>query len=140
MHDTLVRMVNDYGEQRKVTNMPAKWRSLIATWEDTNSSEMWKFFAVVTQMGIDKCPSVKKYFFWRSEYNTPWFGSMFSRDRFELIYHSMLHACELDAEKVQKILEPFRLDLQVQFRKMRKDYNKLISKKQRLFKEEGVTD
>ena len=32
--------------------------------------------------------------------------------------------------------EPFRLDLQVQFRKRRKDYNKLISKKRRLFKDE----
>ena len=32
--------------------------------------------------------------------------------------------------------EPFRLDLKVQFRKMRKYYNQLISKKRRFFKDE----
>ena len=107
VEETLVRMVNEYGAMRKQQNMPAKRRSLIARWEDTNKSEMRKFVAVVIQMGIDKRPSINKYWSGSAQYSTPWFRSMFARERFELLYHtSMLHASELNAEKIQKIL-PF---------------------------------
>ena len=102
VEETLVRMVNEYGAMRKQQNLPAKRRSLIARWEDTNKSEMRKFVAVVIQMGIDKRPSIKKYWSGSAQYSTPWFRSMFARERFELLYHSMLHASELNAEKIRR--------------------------------------
>ena len=104
--DELVSMVNEYGGRKKQMNMPSRRRSLFAKWTDISAAEMMKFLAVTIQMGIDKRPSVKKYWSVKEQYHTPWFNSVFARERFELLYHSMLHAAPVSAEKTQKIL-PF---------------------------------
>ena len=88
-------------------NMPSRRRSLLAKWTDTSTAEMMKFLAVTIQMGIDKRPSVKKYWSVKEQYYTPWFNSVLARERFELLYHSMLHAAPVSAEKTQKIFAIF---------------------------------
>ena len=70
--------------------------------------ELLKFLAVITAMGIDKRPCLEDYWSLDSYKYTPWYGEQFSRNRFEMIYSSMMHASNVEdeIEKKDKI-EPF---------------------------------
>ena len=57
-------------------------------------------------MGIDKRAAVRDYFSSTPSQFTPWYHQMFDRERFEVIYHTMLHVGEPDATGKTKI-EPF---------------------------------
>ena len=57
-------------------------------------------------MGINKRPSVQDYFSTDDILYTLFFSEMFERDRFLLLFFSMLHCGEPDAEGKNKI-EPF---------------------------------
>jgi hypothetical protein len=49
-------------------------------------------------MGLNKRPLVKDYWSTFPSYHSPWFNQIFPRDRFEAIYHTMMHASEIEAE------------------------------------------
>ncbi|XP_005102686.2 piggyBac transposable element-derived protein 4 [Aplysia californica] len=114
--EELCKNINDYGNQRcEARAATATERSVYKKWRKITPGELFKFFAVIIAMGITKKPSVSDY--WNTDLShmaTPWFRQIFRRDRFQHIFHTMLHACELDAQGKAKI-EPFVSSLLVQF-------------------------
>ena len=109
--DDLIIAINDYAKIQVQKNTPARRRSIYASWVPITNYELIKFIGVVQAMGIDKRPAIRDYFSpKRPSLYTPWFHQMFTRERFESIYHTMLHVCEPDAVGKNKI-EPFLDDL-----------------------------
>ncbi|KAK3770822.1 hypothetical protein RRG08_036423 [Elysia crispata] len=87
----LLNTINNYAEQRQQRNNPPKKRSLIAKWEPLTLFELYKFIAVTITMGIIDMPTVK----------------LFTRDRFELIFHAMLHVGSTAQAEGKDKIEPF---------------------------------
>ena len=60
--------------------------------------------AVLIAVGITKKPSIK--YNWSTDVvdETPWYKSMFTRERFEAIYHSMLHASEVGSQEKEHFI------------------------------------
>ncbi|XP_033113704.1 uncharacterized protein LOC117114216 [Anneissia japonica] len=106
IQDDVIRMINEFAEYRKRINNPPKRRSVYNTWKPIDRHELLKFLAVLIAMGLNKKPSIKEYWSMFPPYYNPWYHKMFSRDRFEVIYHTMLHASDIDALSKDKI-EPF---------------------------------
>jgi Transposase IS4 len=102
--DKLVLSINDYAAYRIEYNTPARRRCIFRDWKPVTSYELYKFFAVTAMMGID--PFIRDYWSIHQGLYTPWYSKMFQRERFEAMYHSFLHACEVDAENKCKI-KPF---------------------------------
>ena len=101
--DDMIRMINEFGEYKKLINNPPKRRSVYNTWKPIDRHELLKFLAVLIAMGLNKKTSIKDY--WTTfppQYN-PWYHKMFPRERFEAIYHTMLHASDIDAQSKDKI-------------------------------------
>ena len=104
--DYLVDMINSFAEYRISISLPAKKRSMFYNWQPVDKYEMLKFIAVLVAMGLDKRPSVKDYWTEFPSFYCNWYHQLFRRERFEHIYHSMMHASEVDAVSKEKI-EPF---------------------------------
>ena len=62
--------------------------------------------ALLIAMGLDKRPHISDYWSTDEMKRTPWYSSMFSRERFQTIYQTMLHVSPSNSEKKEKI-EPF---------------------------------
>ena len=81
----LMSDINSYGELRVQKNSPARKRSRFGVWKPTTESEMYKYLAVVTAMGIDKRPHIRDYWATQDAFlDTPWYNRMFPRERFEV--------------------------------------------------------
>ncbi|GFN77996.1 PiggyBac transposable element-derived protein 4 [Plakobranchus ocellatus] len=104
--ETLTRTTNDFAKVQVQKNTPARKRSRFLTWVNTTCSEMLKLFAVVIMMGVDPRPSIRDYWASHPGLLTPWYATMFARERFEAIYQTMVHAGESQATGKAKI-EPF---------------------------------
>ncbi|XP_005091357.1 piggyBac transposable element-derived protein 4 [Aplysia californica] len=103
----IVTFINDYAEKRiaeKSGNFSP--RSVFARWKKITVKEFDKFMAVLILIGLDRRPAISDYWSMSPEFCTAWYHSMFPRQRFQDIYHSMLHAGDKDAEGKDKI-EPF---------------------------------
>ena len=110
----LANCINDYAQAKIALNLPARKRSMYYRWTPVTISEMYKLMAVLIAMGITKKPSIKHYWSTDAVHETQWYKSMFTRERFEAIYHSMLHASEVGSEEKEKI-EPFLNSLVANF-------------------------
>ncbi|XP_067948848.1 piggyBac transposable element-derived protein 4-like [Watersipora subatra] len=104
--DELVQNINDYVTEKLAMNRPAKRRSRFNEWTPVNKENILKLMAVLIAMGITQKPRMRDYWTSGAVHQTPWYGSMFSRDRFEAIYSTMLHASEVGSQGKAKI-EPF---------------------------------
>ena len=104
--DYIITSINDFANLQVQKNTPAQKRSRYATWVPITKHEFLKFLAVLTNMGIGKRVAVRDYFSSTPNQFTPWYRQMFDRERFEVIYHTMLHFGEPDATGKSKI-EPF---------------------------------
>ncbi|XP_005113519.1 piggyBac transposable element-derived protein 4-like, partial [Aplysia californica] len=102
--EDLVKSTNEYAEKRCMPHRPSiRKRSVYHTWEKVSEYEMVKFFCVLIAMGLEVRPSVRDY--WSTEeimYNA-FYHTMFRRERFESIYHTMLHCSDPDSENKHKI-------------------------------------
>lgn len=106
IQDDMIRMINEFAEYKKRINNPPRRRSVYNTWKPIDRHELLKFLAVLVAMGLNKKPSIKDYWSTFAPQYNPWYHEMFPRDRFEAIYHTMLHASDIDAQSKDKI-EPF---------------------------------
>ena len=88
--------------------------SRLRQWNPIGRSELLRFLAVVINIGMDDKPKIEDYWSTKAEKSSPWFGTVFSRNTFQLIFHTMLHAAAPDAEGKAKI-EPFVVDLLTQY-------------------------
>lgn len=104
--DKLVQSINEYAAVKIQMNTPARRRSIYNDWKEVSKYEIYKFLAVTTMMGVNHRPAVRDYWSTHPGLHTKWYSEMFQRERFEKIYHSFLHAGEVDAERKHKI-EPF---------------------------------
>lgn len=104
--DDLIGNINDYAEKRIQMNTPLQRFSTFAKWQPLDRTIFFRFLAVLIAMGLTPKHDIKDYFSTKSFKVTPWFRQMFSRTSFLLIYQSMLHAADRDAQGAFKI-EPF---------------------------------
>ena len=116
IQEKLIVYINDYAAHKLVGAFPATRGSRFAKWYPITRYELLKFLAVVISMGINKRPSIEDYWSLDDTMYTPWYGEQFSRNRFEMIYSTMLHATtvEDEIEKKDKI-EPFLNSLLTKF-------------------------
>ena len=90
--DEMIRLINEYAQHKISVNNPPKRRSVYSNWIPISKPELYKFFAVLFAMGLDKRPALKDYWSTYPTYYTPWYGQVFPRDRFLAIYHlSLIH-------------------------------------------------
>jgi hypothetical protein len=101
----IVSMMNEYGATKRQMNNPPTEHSRYDSWEPINAAEFYKFLAVIIQMGIDHQPQISDY--WSTEpTNTEFYRKLFSRNRFQAIYHFMLHVATSSAQGKEKF-EPY---------------------------------
>ena len=111
----LLESVNSFARKKVTMNTPPQMRSVYGRWVDITPHELDKFISVLIMMGIDRRPEIVDYWSMAPEFYTPWYHSMFARDRFQDIFHTMLHAGDEEAEGKDKI-EPFMNLLLTKFR------------------------
>lgn len=110
----LIETINNYAAEKVARNLPARRRSLYYSWKPVTKSEIYKLLAVLIAMGITRKPTIRRYWSTDCVNETRWYSSMFTRERFEAIYYTMLHASEVGAESKEKI-EPFLNSLVANF-------------------------
>ena len=110
----MVDMINAYAALKIQINTPARRRSLFHDWKDVTLGELYKFFAVLISMSLDKRPGIKDYWSTSEHFHTSFYGQLFLRERFESIYFSMLHVGEPNSPGCEKI-EPFMKNLISEF-------------------------
>ncbi|KAI8764698.1 piggyBac transposable element-derived protein 4 [Biomphalaria glabrata] len=64
------------------------------------------FFAAINAMGINQRPALNDFFSTIDLFYTPFFGEFFNRDRFLILFSTMVHSGEANAEGKNKV-EPF---------------------------------
>ena len=115
--DSLVKSINDYARTKIQQNTPLTKASRFHLWPgDMTRADFLKFLAVVISIGINNKPAIPSYWGTSDMERNSWYSSMFSRNVFQLLWHSMLHVCEPDSQGNSKI-EPFVNDLLTVFRR-----------------------
>ena len=104
--DSLNSCISDYAAKKLSQPEHLKNRSRLHQWEPIGHSEMYKFLSTLVAMSVMPKPRISEYWSTKPYLLTPFFGQMFSRNRFQLIYNTMLHVSEPDSEGQSKI-EPF---------------------------------
>ena len=112
--DNLIANVNSYAQQKLKMNTPRRKYSTYSKWTPLDRNIFMKFLATLINMGLDPKHSIKDFWSTKTHRSSPWFGSIFSRTKFLLIYQSMLHAAGADAQGKCKI-EPFINELVASF-------------------------
>ena len=72
--------------------MPAKSRSILATWKPVQHSEFLRYFAITTVVGLQPKPKIRDYL---------------QRERFEAIHQTVLHVSNVYAKKPKEKIEPY---------------------------------
>lgn len=116
VNETLTNSINAYAIKRTMENTPARKRSVFGRWRDITNDELHKFISVLIYMGMYKAPAIADYWSVSAECYIPWIHHVFNRERFQDIYHTMLHCGDEAAEGKYKI-EPFMNLLLCKFRK-----------------------
>ena len=116
VQEKLVTMINDFAQSKLQQNTPHQEHSRYANWSDLTRYELLKMIAMLIIMGIDRRPKLSDYWSLDSLFYTPVFHEVFSHNRFQLLYFTMLHAGAIgdDNSKKSKI-EPFLNLLLVKF-------------------------
>ena len=94
----LVTEINRYATE-KIGNTPElKRRSRLRAWKNTDIKEFYTFIGILLNMGIVRLLSIQSY--WSTDWktNVPFFPNAMNRDRFLLLYHTMLHVCSTDPD------------------------------------------
>ena len=104
--DKFKNSVNEFANQKVQMNTPARKYSVYSSWEPITDSEIYKFLAVLIQMGLDSKPQIRDYWDTSDKGYSKWYSQMFDRNRFQSIFHTMLHCSDEGAEGKEKV-EPF---------------------------------
>ncbi|CAG5114854.1 unnamed protein product, partial [Candidula unifasciata] len=112
--DSLVENINLYAVEKIKKNIPLRKRSTLSEWQPTTREICFHFLSVVIAMGITPKHDIKDYWSTMNHKFTPWFEVMFPRTKLLLIYQSMLHASEPNAQSQAKT-EPFVKNLVAKF-------------------------
>ena len=94
VQETLVTLINDFAIYKLQQNNPNRRRSRYLKSYPITRYELYKMFAVIIAMDIFNY--------------TPWYHELFPRDRFEMLYSTMLHAGSIGDEQSKKEkIKPF---------------------------------
>ena len=108
VQETLVILINEYAAHKLQENLPARQYSRFANWTPVTRYELLKLIAILIAMGIDRRPNLDDYWSMTTFNYTPWYHKIFSRNRFEALYSTMLHASSIGDEQSKKDkIEPF---------------------------------
>lgn len=80
----IVAETNRYADQFLSTRVPSSG-SRNKMWQRTTIDEIRAFIIVIVNMGIIRKPTIESYWSKTEHFSTPWFGKMFSRNRFQLL-------------------------------------------------------
>ncbi|XP_026667264.1 piggyBac transposable element-derived protein 4-like isoform X1 [Ceratina calcarata] len=80
----MLRIETNRYAQQFFENAGAANTSTTLTWKKTTIKELRAFIAVLLEMGITRRPTIFSYWSQNHRY-IPWFGQMFSRNRFQLL-------------------------------------------------------
>ena len=114
--DDLVSYINSYAGVFLQKNNPLKKHSRLHQWDPITRSDFLKFLAILISIGIDHRPKISDYWSTKSYMYTPWYSKQMSRNIFQLILHTVLHASEPNTEGKAKI-EPFVHTIVAQFQR-----------------------
>ncbi|GFO24185.1 PiggyBac transposable element-derived protein 4 [Plakobranchus ocellatus] len=104
--ETLIKSINEFAEVKIKKNTPLRRHSKYHKWTPVNNFDLLKFFAVTIMMGIDQRGDISDYFSLSPDLYTPFYHQVTTCKKFSLIYSSMLHAGNAQAQGKEKI-EPF---------------------------------
>lgn len=82
----IVKETNLYADQFLKSHPNLKPRSRMRKWYSTTNNEIRCFIAMLILQGIVKKPAIYMYFTKRESISSPFFGKIFSVDRFSLLY------------------------------------------------------
>jgi hypothetical protein len=122
--DSLVENINLYVADKIKKNTPMTKKSTWSEWQPLTRGDFFRFLSVTISMGITVKHNIKDYWTTAQHKFTLWFKVMFPRTKFLLIYQSMLHASEPNAQGQAKI-EPFVNNLVVQYQSAFYPFEKL---------------
>ena len=91
-------------------------RSVYNSWVPVMQYDLTEMIALLIAMGLDKRPYISDYWSTDEMKRTPWYSTMFSRERFQAIYQTMLHVSPSNSENKEKI-EPFLNNIASNFQK-----------------------
>ena len=131
-------MINDFAHYKIYLNTPCLRRSVYISWVPVTQYDLTKMIALLIAMGLDKQPHISDYWSTDEMKRTPWYSSMFSRERFQTIYQTMLHVSPSNSEK--KRLNLFWITL-FQISKSHSTHSKMLQLMRWLFiiKADGKT-
>ena len=92
-------------------------------WTPVTTTEMYGFLAVIMNMGIINVPDIASY--WSTSWTTsiPFFGQLFSRNRFEIVFW-MLHVSSVpDGQTTPKRLDKVRILMDALISNFKKNMN-----------------
>ena len=87
----------------------------LETFKEVEHHELVRVIAILIAMGLDKRPDIKAYWSTNDIYHTPWFSNMMPRNRFQQIYHTMLHTAGSSDTPSKEKIEPFLNKLLLKF-------------------------
>uniref|UniRef100_A0A2C9LMC3 Uncharacterized protein n=1 Tax=Biomphalaria glabrata TaxID=6526 RepID=A0A2C9LMC3_BIOGL len=99
--NNLIDCINSYAENKIMQNTPMRRRSRYHDWHPVSKYDIYKFFAAIFAMGINKRPALNDFFSTIDLFYTPFFGELFL-----ILFFTMLHCGEANAEGKNKV-EPF---------------------------------
>lgn len=83
--DMMVTETNRYAAAEINKERPLRRHSRLNDWRDTNAVEMRKFLALLLHMGPVSLPTIEHYWSTNNLYKNTLFGSIMSRNRFQLL-------------------------------------------------------
>lgn len=120
----LCRMINEYGAVKCQMNVPVVKYKLYRNWSPVTASEICKFLAITISMGLNQRSSISEYWSRHPMYESPFYRNVMQRDRFVILYHTVLHISEPDSVGKSNI-EPYLQQLVMQFQKSFYPYSQL---------------
>ncbi|GFO02856.1 PiggyBac transposable element-derived protein 4 [Plakobranchus ocellatus] len=79
VRDTLISSINDYAAHKVAMNTPAKKYSVYQNWKPITLYELYKFLAVIVQIGLDLKPQIRDYWDKSDTRYSPWYSTDWSR-------------------------------------------------------------
>ena len=107
VQEKVITLINNFAVYKSQQNNPNTRRSRYTKWYPITRYELYKMFAVIIALGIDRRPNLYDYWPMDTFNYTPWY-ELYLRGRFEMIYSTILHAGSIGDEQSKKDkIEPF---------------------------------
>ena len=97
-----VTLMNESAKYKTQKNLPTQKYSRYVNWYIAARYQLFRLFAVLIAMGIDRRPNIYDYWSMDTFKYTPWYHDIFSRNWFVILYSNMLHVASVGDEQSKK--------------------------------------